>query len=105
MSVFAPPRAMFVALALLLASTPAEAHGIAGNRYFPETLTFDDPAVADEAFLPIHSRLSHPTREGGDATDDAFTVTFLRLLTRRIAIGGDGTWLRRGRMVSPRELV
>jgi hypothetical protein len=29
---------MFVALALLLASTPAEAHGIAGNRYFPVPL-------------------------------------------------------------------
>jgi len=77
--------------------TPAAAHGIAGNRYFPRTLTFDDPAVADETFLPIYSRLSHLTREGGDATDDAFTVTFLRLLTPRIAIGGYGTWLRRAR--------
>jgi len=26
----------------------AHAHGIAGNRYFPGTLTFDDPAVADD---------------------------------------------------------
>src|SRR5262249_1561528 len=30
----------------------AHAHGIAGNRFFPGTLSFDDPAVADEAILP-----------------------------------------------------
>ena len=91
------PRAIFVAFALLLGCAQAEAHGIAGNRCFPGRLTFDDPAVADEAFLPTYSRLNHPTREGGDATDDAFTLTFLRLLTPRIGIGGDATWLRRAR--------
>ena len=32
----------------------AHAHGIAGNRYFDGTLTFDDPAVADEAILPYY---------------------------------------------------
>ena len=88
------PATIFVALALLLACAPAEAHGIAGNRYFPGTLTFEDPAVADQASLPIYSRLRHPTRDGGDAMDDTFTVTFLRLLTPRIAIGGDGNWLQ-----------
>jgi hypothetical protein len=33
--------------ALTAAVPSAEAHGIAGNRHFPGTLTFDDPAVAD----------------------------------------------------------
>ena len=83
-------------IAVLHTST-ASAHGIAGNRYFPGTLTFDDPAVADELFMPLYDHLDHPTREGGQATDDAFSVTFLRLLTPRLAIGGDATWLRRGR--------
>jgi hypothetical protein len=43
----------------------AHAHGIAGNRFFPGTLTFDDPAVADEAILPRFSGSKHPG-EGGD---------------------------------------
>jgi hypothetical protein len=87
---------IFTALILAVAGT-SWAHGIAGNRYFPGTLTFDDPAVADELFLPLYAQLEHPTREGGDATDNAFSLTFLRLLTPRLAIGGDGTWLRRAR--------
>lgn len=85
-----------LAVTLALAGT-SWAHGIAGNRYFPGTLTFDDPAVADELFIPIYSHLEHPPREGGEATDDAFSLTFLRLLTPRLAIGGDTTWLRRAR--------
>ena len=45
--------------------------------------------------LPLYAHLEHPTREGGDATDDAFSLTVLRLLTSRLAVGGDSTWLRR----------
>jgi hypothetical protein len=33
----------------------AEAHGIAGARVFPMTLTVDDPGVSDEASLPTFS--------------------------------------------------
>jgi hypothetical protein len=31
------------------------AHGIAGNRFFVGTLTFDDPSLADEAIVPHFS--------------------------------------------------
>ena len=82
---------------LLASAASAQAHGIAGNRYFPGTLTFDDPAVADEAFVPIYSRLEHPTTEGGDATDNALTFSFGRLLTPTLEIGGDTTWINRQR--------
>jgi hypothetical protein len=34
-----------ISLALLLLSHSADAHGIAGNRFFVGTLTFDDPSV------------------------------------------------------------
>lgn len=45
-----------VALAMMLAGADlAHAHGIAGNRYFVGTMTFDDPAVADEAIIPYYS--------------------------------------------------
>jgi hypothetical protein len=43
--------ALVVGLAVSPLSRRADAHGIAGNRYFPGTLTFDDPAVADEAIF------------------------------------------------------
>ena len=55
------PGALIVALAAPLLSRTAYAHGIAGNRYFPGTLTLDDPAVADEAIVPNFSHLDHPT--------------------------------------------
>jgi hypothetical protein len=47
-----------IAAAVILAAmaspstTGASAHGVAGKRVFPTTLTIDDPAVADEASLP-----------------------------------------------------
>jgi hypothetical protein len=44
-------------------------------------LAFDDPTVADEAFVRIYSRLEHPTAEGGQALDDALTFSLGRLLT------------------------
>ena len=42
-----------------------QAHGIAGDRFFPVTLAIDDPAVADEASLPTFARTigSDGTRE------------------------------------------
>jgi hypothetical protein len=50
--------------ALLFAPLPwantAAAHGIDGNRYFAGTITFDDPAVADEAIVPEFSYLGYP---------------------------------------------
>jgi hypothetical protein len=55
-----------VGLALAMSAHSAGAHGIAGNRFFVGTLTFDDPAVADEAILPGFSRLDHST-VGGNA--------------------------------------
>jgi len=51
-------RAGFVAGAVLLAGRPdlADAHGFAGNRFFPATILTDDPFVADEMSLPTFTR-------------------------------------------------
>ena len=46
------PRYLLVTMAILGGIHSAHAHGIAGNRFFPGTLSFDDPAVADEAIVP-----------------------------------------------------
>jgi hypothetical protein len=69
-----------VGVILLASAHSAAAHGIAGNRFFVGTLTFDDPSVADEAILPNFSTLNSPV-EGGNATDNRFDWSFTRLLT------------------------
>jgi hypothetical protein len=62
-----------VTLAVLVGAHAAHAHGIAGNRFFPGTLTFDDPAVADEAIVPLFSTFKHPAEIGdGNVVDNAF---------------------------------
>ena len=42
--------------ALSVSVHSADAHGIAGNRFFVGTLTFDDPSVADEPLCRIFPR-------------------------------------------------
>jgi len=81
-------RLVAIAVALLVGATAAHAHGIAGNRFFPGTLTFDDPAVADEAVLPLASSTKHPG-EGGDVIDNRISWSFVRLLTPTVAFAVD----------------
>jgi hypothetical protein len=59
------PSAALASAAFLpfLFSIQAEAHGVAGARVFINTLTIDDPAVADEAALPTFSW--QPNANGG----------------------------------------
>ena len=70
----------------------AEAHGIAGNRYFDGTLTFDDPAVADEAILPLYQNLAYPA-QGSNVDENRINWAFARLLTPTLAFVADSAWL------------
>jgi hypothetical protein len=88
------PRRLIVALAMLGGVHSAHAHGIAGNRFFPGTLAFDDPAVADESILPLFTSSKHPD-EGGDVVDNRFTWSFFRLLTPTLGVGIDSGWVHR----------
>jgi hypothetical protein len=78
----------------LLWPQSAEAHGIAGNRYFDGTLTFDDPAVADEAILPLDQNLAYPA-QGSNVDENRINWAFARLLTPTLAFVADGGWLHR----------
>jgi hypothetical protein len=89
----APARLVLVAVATLAFGHCAHAHGIAGNRYFPGTLTFDDPAVADELLFGPTS-LKHPG-EGTDVRDTSVGWSFMRLLTPDLAVGAGGGWIHR----------
>ena len=75
-------RTVVIAVALLACVHPAYAHGIAGNRYFDGTLTFDDPAVADEAIVPNYSNLDHPA-QGSNVSENRIDWSFARLLPWR----------------------
>lgn len=91
-------RAVSVAVVLLAAALAlarhADGHGIAGNRLFPGTLSFDDPAVADELVLPNFSSFEHPA-DDRDVHDNRFNWAFSRLLTPTIALGIESGWLHR----------
>jgi hypothetical protein len=80
-------------LALFMSAHSAGAHGIAGNRFFVGTLTFDDPSVADEAILPNFSIVNGP--EGGNATDNRFDWSFTHLLTPFLQVQVDSGWIHR----------
>jgi hypothetical protein len=54
-----------VACSTLLLAPGAFAHGVAGKRIFPTTLTLDDPAVSDEASFPTIQYQRHGTDDGG----------------------------------------
>src|SRR5713226_7886263 len=85
---------LVIVLAILGYAQSAAAHGIAGNRFFPGTLAFDDPAVADESILPLFSSSKHPG-EGGDVVDNRFSWSFFRLLTPTLGVGFDSGWVHR----------
>src|SRR5262245_60571988 len=88
------PRSLLIALAMLASVHSAYAHGIAGNRFFPGTLSFDDPAVADEAILPNFATFKSPV-DGGNVVDNRFDWSFFRLLTPTLGFDVDGAWVHR----------
>jgi len=81
-------------LAMLGGIHSAHAHGIAGNRFFPGTLSFDDPAVADEAILPNFASFKSPI-DGGNVVDNRFDWSFFRLLTPTLGVDVDSAWVHR----------
>jgi hypothetical protein len=89
------------ALLVLVASRAAQAHGIAGHRFFPGTLTIDDPAVADEAIIPNFSQWNHPDG-GGDIRDNRINYSFTRLLTPTVGVVFDNSWIARNWGVAKR---
>jgi hypothetical protein len=82
--------ALFAASVSLLVPGPVVAHGFAGKRFFPATLTVDDPFVADELSLPTVSYLKSsddpPVRE----TD--FSVDVSKRVTENFGVGFGATY-------------
>jgi hypothetical protein len=57
---FSLPAAVLM-FAGVLASAPAGAHGVLGQRFFPATISTDDPFAADEMALPTITSFDHET--------------------------------------------
>jgi hypothetical protein len=81
-------RAALLGASASLLPALAFAHGIAGNRFFPATLTVDDPAVADELSLPTVSHLD------GDAGQTDISAEYSKRLTRTLGVSFGETWSR-----------
>src|SRR6516164_675604 len=94
-------RRFIIALAIVGYAHSADAHGIAGNRFFPGTVTFDDPAVADEAIVPNFAIPKHPGE--GDLVGDRYSWSIFRLLTKTLGVGIDSGWVHRDWGVASRS--
>src|SRR5215470_3488201 len=79
------------ALALVLAPLAgAAAHEIAGNRFFPATLSVDDPGVNDELAVPTVSI----TKSGDEppVKELDFSGEYSKRITEAFAIATGPTW-------------
>jgi hypothetical protein len=85
--------AALLGLALLLMPlTRALAHEIAGNRFFPATLTVDDPGVNDELSMPTMSITKSGDEPPVKQLD--FSSEYSKRITEAFAISVMPTWTR-----------
>ena len=68
----------------LATAQPACAHGFAGARFFPATLSTDDPFIADELSLPTVSTIRTP--EDGGTRETEISVDIAKRITPDFAI-------------------
>jgi hypothetical protein len=81
----------------------AHAQGVAGNRFFPRTLAFDDPAVTDELMVPDFSEATHPLDPGDRVDDRTYDASFAARLTPDLAVQGSLVWTQWSRPHQPLE--
>ena len=83
--------ALGAALALSAAPLAAQAHAVAGDRIFVNTLLIDDPGVGDEANLPLFSVTSPDGKS--TVTDLNFEYDKTILSNLGIGVGTDWNWI------------
>lgn len=74
-----------------LAAQAAQAHAVAGDRVFVNTLLIDDPGVGDEANLPIYS----VTSPDGKSTVTDLNFEYDKTITSSLGVGAgtDYDWI------------
>jgi hypothetical protein len=91
-----------MALALAGSAGRADAHGMAGQRFFPATLTIDDPFVADELSLPTVESVRR--KSAGDERagwETAISAELSKRLSRNFGLSIAGTLLVEDPMRGP----
>src|SRR6266550_3814467 len=80
------------AAATLTSLGPALGHEIVGNRFFPATLTIDDPGVNDELAFPTISVF----KTGDDPSVKQLDISgeFAKRITEDFAVSFSPTWTR-----------
>jgi hypothetical protein len=77
-----------VAFTCLAIADAALAHGTAGKRFFPATLTTEDPFVADELSLPTISTIKTPASDESPATrETVFSADVSKRITENLGVG------------------
>jgi hypothetical protein len=86
--------AALLLLSAKLLSGNASAHGFAGDRFFPATITVDDPFVADEMSLPTASAI----KNGDNVQEVDVSIDFSKRITEHfgVSVGENWTHLLRG---------
>lgn len=64
--------------------SPVYGHGFAGARFFPATLSTDDPFIADELSLPTISTIRTPDDGGTRETD--ISIDFAKRITPKLVL-------------------
>jgi len=90
------PSAPQALVLICVFTSPAAAHEIVGNRFFPATLAVDDPGVNDEMAMTFSS-----LKNNGDNPASAFRRTdvsgeFAKRITEDFAIALGASWTRIG---------
>ena len=75
---------------ILFVSQGAGAHGFAGARFFPATITTDDPFVADELALPTIAF----SKDDGDVRTTTYSAGFAKRITPDFALDFGATYVR-----------
>jgi hypothetical protein len=78
------------AAAASLSPSSALAHGVVGNRFFPATLSVDDPAVADELSAPTVSAF----KNGDNVNQRDVSFEYSKRITDAFAVSVGPTWTR-----------
>ena len=83
-------RVMGATLLAFALWSPASAHCIVGNRFFPATLTVDDPCVNDELSIPTIAAFKNGDEPSADELD--ISGEYSKTVTRTLGF----RWARRG---------
>lgn len=73
-----------------LQTTPVLAHGYAGKRFFPATITTDDPFVADELSLPTVSYIKNNDEPSAKQID--VSTEFSKRILDNFGLSLEETW-------------